>query len=352
MFLLLCSIPLITAAAAPPVNVPLEKPHLEKLSEYNLFVGNPYDHVPNEGVLPYDLNTPLFSDYTAKHRFIWLPQGAAADYHESEVFDFPVGTVIVKTFGYLHDLRDPALGEEKIETRLLIHQKDGWVGLPYIWNEDKTDAQLKIAGGTRDVSWTHYDGSRRANNYIIPNMNDCKACHKIGEVMQPIGPKARNLNKRYPYSDGAQNQLTHWSEQGYLAGAPEDAGDAPRMPVWNDPSTGGLGERARAWLDVNCVHCHNPLGPANTTGLDLTYTQLDETKIGFMKPPVAAGLGAGDRLFDIVPGYPDESILMYRLESTEPGVMMPELPRRLVDEEGVALIREWIESLPSRQEAD
>lgn len=346
------SVLVASAAAAAPVNVPIAKPYLQNLSEYHLFVGNPYDHVPNEGVLPYDLNTPLFSDYTTKHRFIWVPEGTPAEYKEDDVFNFPVGTVIVKTFGYLHDIRDPEQGEEKIETRLLIHQKDGWVGLPYVWNADKSDAVLKITGGTRDISWTHYDGSKRSNNYIIPNLNDCKACHKIGEVMQPIGPKARNLNKLYPYADGVKNQLVRWAEAGDLEGAPDDPDDAPRVAVWNDPASGTLDERARAWLDVNCMHCHNPQGPANTTGLDLTYTQIDKTKLGVMKPPVAAGRGAGDRRFDIVPGHPEESIFMFRLESTEPGVMMPELPRRLVDEEGVALIREWIASMPSRKQTD
>jgi hypothetical protein len=79
--------------------------------------------------------------------------------------------------------------------------------------------------------------------------------------------------------------------------------------------------------------------------LDLLATQNDPYKRGIGKIPVAAGRGSGGRLYDIVPGQPDESILMYRLESMEPGVMMPELGRRLTDEEGVALVREWVASL-------
>lgn len=67
--------------------------------------------------------------------------------------------------------------------------------------------------------------------------------------------------------------------------------------------------------------------------------------LGIGKAPVAAGKGSGGRMFSIVPGSPDESILVYRIESTDPGVMMPEMGRRLVHEEGVSLIREWIQSM-------
>jgi len=66
-----------------------------------------------------------------------------------------------------------------------------------------------------------------------------------------------------------------------------------------------------------------------------------------MKPPVAAGRGSGGFDYDIVPGDPDHSILLYRLDSTDPGIMMPELGRSTIDQEGVALIRAYIEALGS-----
>ena len=97
-----------------------------------------------------------------------------------------------------------------------------------------------------------------------------------------------------------------------------------------------LEERARAWLDINCSHCHNPAGPANTTALDLRSANADARLWGICKPPVAAGRATGDHLFDIVPGKPDDSILAYRITSSEPGVMMPETGRQLVDERGAA----------------
>jgi uncharacterized repeat protein (TIGR03806 family) len=173
-------------------------------------------------------------------------------------------------------------------------------------------------------------------------MNQCKGCHEQAGVLGPLGPKARNLNREYDYGAGSVNQLSHWNAVGILRGAPADPADAPRLAEWTDPATGSLDDRVRAYLDNNCMHCHNPHGPADTTGLFLTYDQDDPLKYGVMKPPVAAGRGAGIGHFDIVPGKPDESILYIRLASTDPGVMMPELPRRLVDDEALAMIREWI----------
>ena len=127
--------------------------------------------------------------------------------------------------------------------------------------------------------------------------------------------------------------------------APAVPADAPKLPVWDDPATGTLDARARAWLEINCAHCHNPEGPARNSGLDLTAAQRNPTAFGIFKPPVAAGRGSGGREFDIVPGQPDRSILVYRIASTDAGIMMPELGKRLVHEEGLALVRQWIAAM-------
>jgi len=339
-FLAAPSMPMALAAEA-GVQLPDNWKPFKQISEYGLFA-DPAAQVPAEGVLPYDLTTPLFSDYSTKYRFVWMPEGEAATYKGEESFVFPVGTLLAKTFGYVDDLRDPSLGQTIIETRILMKSPEGWVVSVYIWNEDQTDAKLKVAGGRRDVTWTHTDGSTKNLSYIIPNVNQCKGCHIVGEAIKPVGPKGMLLNKSYPYHDGAANQLQRWASEGYLTDVPDDA---PAVPVWDDPETGTEAERARAYLEVNCAHCHRPEGPANTTGLDLRYGQEDPYAWGVGRTPVAAGRGAGDRLFDIVPGKPDESILLFRLESTEPGIMMPELPRLMVHEEAVELIRAWIEGL-------
>lgn len=314
----------------------------KKLSEYGLFEGNGRTQRPVAGVIPYDVNTPLFSDYTAKHRFVRIPPGTSIAYRDDEAFDFPVGTQIVKTFAMPHDMTDASKGERLLETRIIERKPSGWYGYPYVWNNEQTEATLALGGTTVDVSWKHSDGSLRTNNYIVPHANQCKSCHVAAEkTFLPLGPKARNLNKEFAYQSGKENQLAHWTGVGALTGAPEPA-KAPRAARFDDPSTGPVEQRARVWLDVNCAHCHNPGGPARTTGLDLRLSQANPAKIGVWKSPVAAGHGSGEHKFDIVPGKPEESILLYRIESTEPGVMMPELPRRLVPDEAVSVIRQWL----------
>jgi uncharacterized repeat protein (TIGR03806 family) len=320
----------------------------EKLSSYGLFVGNGSTQEPMPGVVPYDLNSALFSDYAEKVRFVKLPPGTKAEYRAEAAFEFPVGTVIAKTFAYPADARDPAAGRRLLETRILKREADGWVGLPYIWNKEQTEAKLDVAGDMVDVKWIDGDGRDRTNNYIIPNSNQCKGCHKLGDAFLPIGPKARHLNRDFAYADGSENQLKHWTRVGVLAGAPEPD-LAPRLAVWNDPATGTLDERARAWLEINCAHCHNPEGPARNSGLDLMASQKTPTQFGIFKTPVAAGRGTGGRDFDIVPGDPDKSIMPFRISSTDAGIMMPELGKRLVHEEGAALVREWIAAMPPSQ---
>lgn len=325
-----------------------------RLRDWELFTGSGSDLEPAAGVIPYDLITALFSDYAAKDRYVRLPRGAqgvvAASYSETDVFDFPVGTVLVKTFSYPADLRQPGVDVRRIETRLLIHQESGWIGLPYVWNEAQDEAVLKIAGTRVEVAWRDAGGERTEHSYLVPNANQCKGCHRVdGENTQPIGPKARYLNRDVTYAEGVRNQLIYWVSSGMLSGAPAGVEDATTVPVWDDPESGTVDERARAYLEVNCAHCHNPGGPARTAGLDLGWGPQRPMELGVYKSPIAAGRGTGDRLYGIVPGEPDESILFYRLLSLDPGIMMPELGRRLVHEEGIALVRQWIEEMPGRR---
>jgi uncharacterized repeat protein (TIGR03806 family) len=326
------------------VRAHLEQPFPVKLSAWHLFTGRPADLKPNAGVVPYDINTPLFSDYATKYRFVWMPPGTSATYNASGAFQFPVGTILSKTFAYPDADRG---GQQRlIETRLLVHSNSGWVGLPYVWNAEQTEASLQVAADPEVVHWVHPSGRRYTINYVIPNSNQCKECHDEARIMGPIGPKARNLNKDFNYAEGRMNQLAYWTKVGYLKGAPPP-GQAPRMAVWNDPASGTLDARARAYLENNCGHCHNPQGAANTSGLYLLAAQTDPMRWGSCKVPVSAGQGSGDLLFDVVPGQPDQSILVHRMESTTPKVMMPELGRTVVHQEGLALIRQWIAAMPS-----
>lgn len=316
----------------------------ELLSGYGFFTGRMADMIPAEGVIPYQLNTPLFSDYAEKTRFIKLPQGAAVPYNANGVLQFPVGTVLIKTFYFPQTDK----GKRLMETRLLIHEARGWKALEYIWNDEQTDAVLEVAGDRKPMTITNPAGREIAFDYIMPNLNQCKGCHNTNDVMQPIGPSARQLNGDLPYASGTENQLLHWSRLGILKGLPP-INEVPATPVWNDPATGSLNDRARAWLDINCAHCHKQDGPARTSALLLSYDEKDSTRLGFYKTPVAAGRGSGGLQYNIVPGHPEKSILVYRMASTDPGVMMPELSRKLVHAEGLELIKAWIRQMPATQ---
>ena len=325
--------------ATAPVKSFTEEPFPENLSDWHLFVSDALK--PNRGVLPYDLNTPLFSDYASKYRYVWMPPGTSAQYRADQLFDFPVGTIFAKTFAFPADGKNHK--ERWIETRLLVHAKSGWVGLPYVWNRKQTEARLQLAADPVAIRYTDASGKSRQFTYFIPNANECKQCHENDRVMLPIGPKARNLNKDYPYPDGSANQLTRWAQVGYLQGAPSPKA-APRAPRWDVPESGTLEDRARAYLDNNCAHCHQPGATAGYTGFDLRSTSEGLATLGLCKSPNSAGR-VGTLVYDLVPGKPEESILLARMESTRPKEMMPQIGRSVIHDEGIALIREWIRSL-------
>lgn len=312
------------------------------LSDYGFFKGNIADQLPADGVIPYQLNTPLFSDYAEKLRFVKLPNGATVNYKDKEVLEFPVGTIIMKTFYYYNDARKPKKGRRLMETRVLIHEEKGWTALPYVWDENQTDAYLDVAGDTKEATWKDEKGKKRTVNYIIPNKNQCKGCHSYDNKVLPIGPTARQLNGKISYHGfKTNNQIEHWINEGWIKNAPA-INEIPKIAVWDDPTTGNVESRARAWLDINCAHCHNPKGPGKTSGLNLYFYETEPAKYGVFKAPVAAGRGAADRKFNIVPGDPDASILVYRMETTEPGEMMPELGRTIKHKEGIQLVKDWI----------
>mgnify|MGYP006209346313 CR=1 FL=1 len=315
-----------------------------RLSSFGLFAGDGTTQEPTSDVIPYDVNASLFADYAMKRRFIKLPGGEPAQYDPAETFDMPVGTILVKTFSYPRDARDPSLGERLLETRLLIHGKDGWGGLVYIWNFKQTDAFLEVAGHDVVATWIDKEGDVQINEYQIPNTNQCKQCHTLNNEVIPIGIRARHLNREKDYADGRENQLDYWSRKGLLKGAPNSV-DAPRLADYDDSESGSVDERARAWLEINCAHCHSEGARSWNTGLDLMADETDRSLLGIYKTPTAAGRGTGGLQYGIVPGQPEASILMHRIMSSEPDVAMPELGRTIVHVEGAALVEEWIRGL-------
>jgi len=318
-------------ATAPKIN----------LSEYAFFTGNLADLKPAEGVFPYEVNAPLFSDYAEKARFIYLPAVTQMTYDAEDAFTFPQGAVLIKNFYYFTDASKPELGRRILETRLLINEAKGWKALEYIWNDAQTDAILEVAGATMPVRWTDANGKKQNIEYIAPNLNQCKGCHSYDGQFVPIGATARQLNHEH---EGV-NQLRHWQMLGLIQ-LPEnfDASTAPRLTDYRKADA-PVADKARAYLDGNCAHCHNPHGPASTSGMFLEVTQQDPERLGINKTPVAAGRGSGNRKFGIVPGKPSESILLYRMESDDTGIRMPELGRQLAHREGVEIIRLWIKNM-------
>lgn len=314
-----------------------------KLSEYEFFQGELKNLNPAAGVIPYALNSALFTDYAFKARFIKIPEGKQALYHADDILDFPEGTVLIKNFYYPADFSKPENDLRILETRLLIKEANEWKALPYIWNNEQTEAYLNVAGKSIPVEWKHTDGQLRKINYAVPNMNQCKGCHLRGDKVMPIGPSARQLNGDYPFAEGNENQLLYWQRQGLLNGL-ADIEQVSKLASYEDQQV-SVNERARAWLEINCAHCHRADGPAKNSGLHLLATENDLAKLGVGKAPVAAGKGSGGLLYGIVPGKPEQSILQYRIESVHPGVMMPELGRSITHEEGVALVRQWIKEM-------
>ena len=314
-----------------------------KLSEYGFFSGPLGLLQPAARVFPYEVNAPLFSDYAEKKRFIALPEGAGMAYRDSFAFGLPEGAAVIKNFMYPLDARHPEKGRRIVETRLLLRDAKGWKALEYIWNDEQTEATLDVAGATFPMSWIDEQGKKQQIQYVAPNLNQCKGCHSYDGQFVPIGVSARQLNR----VENGENQLLHWQNLGYLdLPAGFDPARAPRLSDFrHETAAAGVEHSARAYLDANCGHCHNPHGPASTSGMFLDIYEQRPERLGVNKTPVAAGRGSGNRKFGLVPGKPEESILVYRMESDDPGIRMPELGRQLEHREGVELIKTWIRNM-------
>ena len=309
------------------------------LSEYGFFL-NTKDQITVPGVLPYELITSLFSDYADKHRFVYVPKGKIAAYQKNSVFSFPVGSVLIKTFSY-EPINDQRSERHLIETRLLIRKDSGWDALTYVWDEEGQEASLTLAGKTVKANYISNDGRQLDIRYRVPNKNQCKECHLENESIVPIGPKPRNLNRDYSYLEGTMNQLEKWMSIKFIDAYPEKINSVVDFMDSSKP----INDRARAYLDINCGHCHAPEGSASNSGLYLDLLETREKQLGVFKGPVATGRGSGGLDYSIVPGHPDESILLYRMISDAPDIMMPESGRSVMHKEAVDIIYQWIEEM-------
>ncbi|RMG93918.1 MAG: hypothetical protein D6705_17445 [Deltaproteobacteria bacterium] len=319
----------------------------ERLSDYGFFVGDLRDLEPAAGVVPYRVVSPLWADHAGKARFVVLPEGEKATFDPGETWSFPPGTIVIKNFFFDLDRRDPGGEARIVETRLLVRDEtEGWVPYTYIWAEDESDAYFHAAGDRIEVHFVDENGAEAEQEYIVPNTDECDSCHARDDETHLLGLVTPQVNFEGELGDGTVgNQLERLADAGIFDG-PIPATDT--LPRFVDPfGTAPLTDRVRSYLHANCSHCHRPGGDAAQAGLDFTAFDPDPlpAKLGVCKEPVAAGPGTGGREYDVVPGLPDESILVYRMESTDPETRMPELPIRIPHADGIALVREWITSM-------
>jgi uncharacterized repeat protein (TIGR03806 family) len=286
------------------------------LSGYHIFEGNPSALQPASGFHVYELSTELFSDYAEKQRLVKVPSGQVLGPQQDGLPSFPEGTILVKTFYYYHDKRDTSKGKQLIETRLEINTGGAWNVGTYLWNEAQTDARLVTSGLNKTVNWIDERGNGKVISYHVPANHECGTCHSSDDAIVPIGPKLRNLNTDVSRDGAVINQLSYFQEQGILG--PVDHTQITALPRWQN-TTYSLEERTRAYLDVNCAHCHRGGGFEGGDRLRLEYTtRLSDTGI----------TGKRDEIID-------------RFSEGR----MPLIGTSLVHEEALELIRSYIKSL-------
>ncbi|WP_211315758.1 hypothetical protein [Isoalcanivorax indicus] len=317
-----------------------------QLSDYRLLEA---DGAPREPGVAFVPPVALFTDYAIKQRAVFVPPGTRMTFDAEAPFAFPEGSVLVKTF-LLPASTTGDLPHTAEETRLLIYRQGRWLGLPYRWRDDGSDADLRLGGALlpREIL---RDGETLAFTYRVPDANQCGVCHQRQldsgvRAMQPIGVRARYLHE--PRHPGGVAQLHDWAQRGLIEGVPADLDGLLRVPAADAADT-GLGERARGYLDINCRHCHSDGGGGGLSGLRLGYEEdPGSLRYGVCKQPPGYDGGAAGLDYDIVPGNAAASVLPYRMGHNGARDRMPPLGRSLVHDEGVALISDWIDSLPAQ----
>lgn len=326
-----------------------------RLSDWNQLENVNGAWKPNGSAEVYYPANQLFTDYAHKMRTVWMPAGSSAKLMGTDL-EYPVGTVLTKSFYYpknesgelIKVADDTALEidtqtNQLIETRVLVKRDVGWDALPYVWNDEQTEAFLRVAGASKPIVLKNAGSEELNFTYFVPNGNQCSGCHVTEHPdggMHPLGAIAKQLHAKRHDEDKIL-QTDSLVAKGWLDETPT----GPATKAWRDESL-NIEERAVAYLNMQCGHCHNPEGAADTSALLLDGSHTMAVNRGICKPPIAAGGGAGNLQYGIVPGEPDQSILLYRMASDKPDEMMPELGRSLVHAEGLKLLNKWIAQLP------
>jgi len=310
------------------------------LSTYNFFEGELADMMPVQGVLPFEPLNTLFTDYAHKKRFVWMPVGAKAQYAgDGNPLDFDDGSVLIKHFYY--DRVMPADERKIIETRLLFRRNGQWEFADYVWNAEQTEALLDMTGATVPIDWLDEDNVLRHADYRIPTESECFTCHKNYDQIVPIGTKPMNLRNSFAFADGLMDQLAKWQSVGYL-----EANLPPNIvtPIRWDDETQDLQERVRAYVDINCAHCHSEGKHCDYRPIRYAFSETaDPTNLGVCVEPTE-DLGSL-YTFIVTSGNVERSSMHYRMASDEEQIRMPLLGRSIAHDEAVQLVEDWINSL-------
>jgi uncharacterized repeat protein (TIGR03806 family) len=299
--------------------------------------------IPSKGLIPYDLVVAFWSDGASKARWAAVPSGTI-QFAPTGEWKFPRGSVFVKSFALPTDERNPSL-RRRLETRLLVCDGAGGVyGAVYKWRPDNSDADLLSSGLTEAIAIKTATGQVRQQTWYYPSRKDCLECHnaKAGGV---LGVKTRQLNRPFAYPSGVtDNELRAWNHIGLFSpGFKEE--DLPGFPklASADDATRSLADRGRSYLDANCAQCHRPGG--TVAYFDARYdTPLAKQEL--IDGPVLIDQGI-DKPRIISPHDPWRSIAIMRM-NTVGDIKMPPLARETIDQKGVALLQEWVTSMPGR----
>jgi uncharacterized repeat protein (TIGR03806 family) len=301
---------------------------------------------PAPALIPYSVNVPLWSDGASKSRYLVLPAAGKVEFDATGQWIFPVGTVFVKTFEL--EPGSPG-GEQRLETRLLVHNERGWAGYTYLWNDERSDARLLDTALRR--TYTPANGSAASatsQEWYFPSRSDCNACHTqvAGHV---LGLNTRQLNRTHDYGATKANQLAVLAGLGVFAEAPQAAPkDHEAFPDWDDRAA-SVDRLARAYLDVNCAICHAP-GGTGVARADLRYhTPLAAAHVVGQEPGQTRLGGADSRV--VAPGAPQRSELFLRMVALEAG-RMPTLASSRVDWDAVRIVGRWIERLGAGERSE
>lgn len=339
-----------------PVTVDLALVPYQKLSDYKFFEGEMKNQIPSLDVLPFEPASALFTDYALKKRFVWMPKGTKATYNgDGKVLDFPVGAALIKTFYYNNVQNVTPVGATRIiETRVMIRKATGWIFANYVWNAEQTEALYDMAGSFTQVSWIDENDVTKSANYRIPSSEQCIVCHKSQQTIDnilvtthiPIGLKPQNLNYSYNYGTTVKNQLAKWIEVGYLDGNFTFPTEDNTVVNYMDASK-PIGQRARAYVDANCSHCHMTDRHCDYRPMRFAYSETanNEANMGVCVNTQDMQ-GFSPQLGKIVtPGRPNQSMMYHRLNTTNPTYRMPLHGRTIIHTEGLAVIEQWINSL-------